>query len=838
MAINLWKLAGRKTEYNPLPSDWTNNLYLNIGDYDISFKAKSQSNSRLNVVGSGGKYIGQILPLNTTLTEYKFSVNWLDYRYLAFYALDSSTDIVIEDIKVVETPTGKATINGIDGFLSGRWDIHENARVVDDETLELNAVTNGYEDTRLAVPVKPNTEYTFSGEGNGRFIIVQRVRAEDTSNVTVNNATIVGNLNLTFTTHETTRYVIIDCVNPNSTVGKFTFKRPRLNLGSSIAPYTKKTGDRMVMPVVSGKNLFDGIEKSVIKTPTVSTIRDIKVKPNTSYVYRCHIDNSLGTTKTRVRADRLSLSGSLIEYGNADFVEIGQKGYSTGSLKTGLNEEFLRFGHQSSTNFSGESIATEFQLEEGTLLTEFEPYAVQMNEKPKVKVPKKNILPPFTDSRWSIHSNAKIISPYELELNATTNSQSNDIVIDCLPSQVYTIQATFNGRFGVWARDINGNTVGTLVSYLDDGTEKTISDSFTTPSNTRTLFVGLHNQSDITNTKKLSYVMLSKSSSSSTPFEPFELITPRAEKGLAFDGVDDCVTVENSSNWMNVSDWQIDIDVLFNSFNSSPRAVLTKRSVLSEGALFYLSESGGLAIDILGYSARWATTWVAEKNRRYNLSIRYKDGTCHLFVDGTLHSSRVMPNHSDTFSNVVIGANEDKTKYNLDAVFYSIKYLENGEVMAEYDFTNPNNIVGDKIIQNAENLISSFEDERWSLHSDFRVLGKDVGRLEATAIQTSDLILKLKPDTEYFAEIKGNGLMLARESVTETTLFSSLSDNSISFRTNGSTEDVYIRLYSNKTGSFDFIKPKLYEVSSLSGTIAGKPIQKLKAPKRKLFAKR
>jgi hypothetical protein len=33
MAINLWKIGGKPTSYNPLPTGYTNGVVLEIGDY-------------------------------------------------------------------------------------------------------------------------------------------------------------------------------------------------------------------------------------------------------------------------------------------------------------------------------------------------------------------------------------------------------------------------------------------------------------------------------------------------------------------------------------------------------------------------------------------------------------------------------------------------------------------------------------------------------------------------------------------------------------------------------------------------------------------------------------
>ncbi|WP_438432338.1 hypothetical protein [Gorillibacterium sp. sgz500922] len=51
----------------------------------------------------------------------------------------------------------------------------------------------------------------------------------------------------------------------------------------------------------------------------------------------------------------------------------------------------------------------------------------------------KNLLPPFTDSRWTLHANAKAIEPYKLTVNVTASGQLSRVAVPALPSQQYTL---------------------------------------------------------------------------------------------------------------------------------------------------------------------------------------------------------------------------------------------------------------------------------------------------------------------------------------------------------------------------------------------------------------
>lgn len=58
---------------------------------------------------------------------------------------------------------------------------------------------------------------------------------------------------------------------------------------------------------------------------------------------------------------------------------------------------------------------------------------------PVISVEGGNLLPPFTDPLWEINGNAKIISPYELELDAKSNYNYSIIKVPAIPNQAYTV---------------------------------------------------------------------------------------------------------------------------------------------------------------------------------------------------------------------------------------------------------------------------------------------------------------------------------------------------------------------------------------------------------------
>jgi hypothetical protein len=60
-----------------------------------------------------------------------------------------------------------------------------------------------------------------------------------------------------------------------------------------------------------------------------------------------------------------------------------------------------------------------------------------------------NLIPPLYEAAITLHSNAKINTPYELELNATGTGNSNIIIVPCSTNQNYSLNITHNGRICV-----------------------------------------------------------------------------------------------------------------------------------------------------------------------------------------------------------------------------------------------------------------------------------------------------------------------------------------------------------------------------------------------------
>jgi hypothetical protein len=151
----------------------------------------------------------------------------------------------------------------------------------------------------------------------------------------------------------------------NSAAGTFIFKRPMLNLGSIPAPYEKKHGERMVMPVVK-KNLFNGtfdmgyliLNTNDLYAPSQGqrATKWIACKPNTFYVVNG------GDRQTWQFRDG---SGNRII------------GVDAQVAKTPSNAAFMRVYYSSNGSHAN------VQIEEGAIATPYEPYTVQMNEKPK-----------------------------------------------------------------------------------------------------------------------------------------------------------------------------------------------------------------------------------------------------------------------------------------------------------------------------------------------------------------------------------------------------------------------------------------------------------------------
>ncbi|MFS0822184.1 hypothetical protein [Bacillus sp. 1P02SD] len=87
--------------------------------------------------------------------------------------------------------------------------------------------------------------------------------------------------------------------------------------------------------------------------------------------------------------------------------------------------------------------------------------SVQHVKNPVVTVEGANLLPPFNE--WNLHGNAKVISPYELELNSTGLTQSSDVFIPVLPNTTYSFakgKVSINGEYVLSPRGRDKQSLG------------------------------------------------------------------------------------------------------------------------------------------------------------------------------------------------------------------------------------------------------------------------------------------------------------------------------------------------------------------------------------------
>jgi hypothetical protein len=306
MAINLWKLAGNPTSYNPLPVGWVNRIEYGNSDYVMTLKAKSNSGASLRVTGSDNKDIYSYVYPTSEFQEYTFSFTGTS-RTLFLYT--TGNDVVVEDVKLVEKSAGRATINGIDGFTSGNWVFHENAKVIDDETLEMTS-TDRYQTNRIFVPCEGGQPYTCWLE-QGTWL---KIYARNKNNVDTVMGETINNSVLKFTTPPDTAQLFITLGNGVDLATR-VIKRPMVVKGSNVVPYEKKKGTRMVQPAVVGKNHV--IEQDITKwSKSAPTNQDIRITDTGEYykgakVYRVIMNGVLPRIYTSMKPTTKTGTGSV-----------------------------------------------------------------------------------------------------------------------------------------------------------------------------------------------------------------------------------------------------------------------------------------------------------------------------------------------------------------------------------------------------------------------------------------------------------------------------------------------------------------------------------------------
>jgi hypothetical protein len=376
MAINLWKLQ-KPTSYNPLPNDYSVFVSIGIGDYVVKGKARkiNVSASRFHVVSSVDLQHNYLDNLSNEFKEFSFTINSKVNQVLYIRQSGSTPlDYEVIDIQLVQKPLPTLTINGVDGFKSSKWTLHANARVIDDETLELNATAN-YQVNYLEIPCLPNTDYVlnFIGENSNGKGYVDYLNS---SKGYISSSSLITTGSLTFKTPSTCLYMKVFFSNQTSGVGTFTFKKPMLNLGSTPAPYEKKRGERMVLPTVK-KNLLPNIWEQgsidAVNTNTFATNRlRLRVNLKKSNTHYLTIPNGFKM---------------YLRYFNVNTLQ-GETGWLTASGAINPNGDVtsILLAKADDSTITPTDVPN-VQLEQGTTPTPYEPYAVQVNKKPKRTTP-------------------------------------------------------------------------------------------------------------------------------------------------------------------------------------------------------------------------------------------------------------------------------------------------------------------------------------------------------------------------------------------------------------------------------------------------------------------
>ncbi len=134
-----------------------------------------------------------------------------------------------------------------------------------------------------------------------------------------------------------------------------------------------------------------------------------------------------------------------------------------------------------------------------------------------------NLLPPFTE--WSLHANAKVLSPYELELNATGGYQTSNFTINIISGQTYNISSSFSTAsmyIDVLWKGSNGESLGSTNTLINSATP---SRNITAPVTAKTATINASNSASGTFTFKNPMLNLGTTAKPFVPRNPSYLYT-------------------------------------------------------------------------------------------------------------------------------------------------------------------------------------------------------------------------------------------------------------------------------------------------------------------------
>jgi hypothetical protein len=443
VALNYWKIGGKPTSYNPLSSGYADKQVsiLTGTKYVVTFNASSLSGSAVQLANlTGTPYTNITLTPNKTKYTYEFvGVNGC----FIIWCTSGATDIIIDSIELVQKSLPKLTLNGVDGFTSGKWggNFWSSYMVVDDSTVILNALASS-SSCYLTIPCMPNTTYTSSVEV-GTYAVFN-------SDASFSFSGGYRTTPSTFTTGANDTSLRFYLNNYNLPAGQYTFKRPMLVLGSTPVPYSRKTGDKMVLPVAKGDGTYQANKKpkkTTLKARTglafngVSDYLQLPSMTMDSVEIDCLIDSVQPQSNSHLIDARVNLvNGYLTKVANTGsgwsnlFVDgVNKPNKLWSDIPNGQRTKvklvsaspfsddvtiFSNNGGSSAYNtkgtvykitcYLGNQIVAQYDFENPSNIVGA---SVLQNGI--------NLIPNFEDVRWSLHANTQVLGKHLLRLNAS-----------------------------------------------------------------------------------------------------------------------------------------------------------------------------------------------------------------------------------------------------------------------------------------------------------------------------------------------------------------------------------------------------------------------------------
>jgi len=294
--------------------------------------------------------------------------------------------------------------NKILPFTSPKWQLHANAKVIDENTLELNA-TAANQFSMVDLYLKPNTNYVISmGQCDGVYKI-------NDDKATAISATYNQKGTVAFNSGNTKKVTLFFY---STGAGKFIFKNPMIEEGYTATPFKEYEEGAKGASLIPQKNLIDFSEKGMRvyggSPPTKLTWKSGRVSFDSVGNYS-GIQPIVSPTLEVGKAYSFSFKGHnlrlVANYGTLVGTSVVYDGNKTTLTFTPTKSTgFLAIENSSLTNAS--CWAEEVQLELGNVSTAYELYNL-VNKKSSLvpnKVPKKNYLLPLT--KWIAQANANI----------------------------------------------------------------------------------------------------------------------------------------------------------------------------------------------------------------------------------------------------------------------------------------------------------------------------------------------------------------------------------------------------------------------------------------------